>query len=949
MTDNWISPAAIRINTELAAIASAVDRLLAASIRNLTDSQAFANLHRRLTQVRDDLEQHREYGLSLLLDDVLAHGNGLASRTVDSSAENLAAWGRAITLLADVDTRLSVLDADRLGPSVSAMNDLRGIMGENLLSASFAFSVSPSAVIETEISRQVQSEAQLQAMARRLRSFFQQGMVSWLRQQHTDQGTKLMRDVLQRLTELTGTTGYGRLWWVGCAFCDALAQRGAGASPSIKRLLGQLEHALKQLGTQGFTALDQEPSAALLRNLLFYIAGVPGSLVTQTAVWETFDLAAGADVITAQEARPLIQESLLVVCEQLESFVVGRRETLLTSDLIERIAACADALGLTGDGQLRRKLLIGTTDLALLAQADRGQVHALIDELLTISVGIDELSVAESPTAHEEGLYNSEQLPPRLESSLMQVMKAFNRLDAPVVKTPPAAADTADEVGISAPTRVVSTSEVVAFDQLIDLAGLASRTAELAPQLNNALTTALSGAAATATDQANPGPDVGQDVSESGVEQTTDEGQAMMAEGIQVDAALLDNLSLVAGEIGSSRTSMEQQVGGIRDGAMDLDLALREIREQVRHLSLNTIAVGSGATDSGERGNEIPSLGIGAERLGALQVRLGALSAGLARIDHIKSDIEAHTEQTQSLLNRQARDNVELRQGLMRSRWTKLGGQEPRIRQWFARAAAAAHKRVEVVFEHGGLEIEKSRFNDLAPVLRLLCDLVVSQALRDPEARSNAGVEPVATLTLNFVREVDELQVRLHIDDEDLGLAALAEVDQRVRAIGGRLEHYPGASSLHLFLGLAVQLVRVLLVRAAGECVAVPASYLTGMLRVPPGVLHQLDLPEPVLSHEGRDFRFVAMSELLDLGPRRLSVEKAFFSVVLLTCGERRLALLVDAVDDQEEVVMPPGHPVLDRLTGVAGAAVLADGRAVVVLDVPALTGLSPGLSSGDH
>ena len=934
MTDLSSNPDALRVAAELAAIAGAVSSLLTPSIRNLTDNRAFAILLQRIEQVRRDLENLDEFGLSLLLDDVLAFGQRLARQTKVPNAEDLTVWGEGLALLGSSGeigdrprfrlrsgTRGNSDIESRLVPyfpasAVQVIDDIRSVAGENPLSASFAFSMSPTAPIENAFECQVQSDAKLQSLTRRLRSFFQQGLIIWLRREQPDKGVALMGEVLERLTGLTGTAGQGRLWWVGSAFCEALAQRGDGPSPSIRRLLGQLEYQLRQLSAQGFAVLAQEPSPGLLRSLLFYIASVPGSLVTRPALWEAFGLSAGVTVACDAAARKRIQNILLGACERLEMSGGKLPEEHVAAQAHAEVTACADALGLMGEGRLRRDLLTGTSGIGASGLADTTEVRRVIDELLAISVRLDESPAYGLASEKLEDPSQTKPLPERIESSLLQVQSALSRLDVPAREPDPAQAGTDSEAGENAQAGMSVGDQTVRFDELVDLAALARRTAELAPPPGTVTVDALES-----------------DIPEPPYQPDTGDHQPVsIIDGIQVDTALLENLSLVASEIGSSGSRMEQQVGGIRDGMVDLNLALREIREQVRHLELDT-----GEAGVARRGTDVSSLGIGAKRMGALRDRLDALSDGLTRLDNIKVDIEAHTEQTQSLLNRQARDNVELRQGLMRSRWIKLADQEQRIRQWIAHAATVARKDVDVTFEHGGLQIDQSRFNDLVPVLQLLCEQVVGHALRGSAERIAAGLGPVATLALAFRRIGNELRIGVQVDDEDLSLAPLGEVDQRSRAIGGRIEQYPGGNTVYLLVGVTVQLVRVILVRVGTESVAIPVSYLTGLLRIPPTDLHRLDQPEPVLQHEGSDYQFAVLTVLLDLGPRRLSPEKAFFPVVLLTCGEHRLALLVDAVDDQEAVAMPPGHPALDVLPAVAGAAVLADGRAAVVLDVPAL------------
>jgi chemosensory pili system protein ChpA (sensor histidine kinase/response regulator) len=56
-----------------------------------------------------------------------------------------------------------------------------------------------------------------------------------------------------------------------------------------------------------------------------------------------------------------------------------------------------------------------------------------------------------------------------------------------------------------------------------------------------------------------------------------------------------------------------------------------------------------------------------------------------------------------------------------------------------------------------------------------------------------------------------------------------------------------------------------------------------------------------------------------------------------LGAAERRVALIVDVLNGTREIVSKAVGPQISSVPGVAGATILADGRVVLILDVPAL------------
>jgi len=59
--------------------------------------------------------------------------------------------------------------------------------------------------------------------------------------------------------------------------------------------------------------------------------------------------------------------------------------------------------------------------------------------------------------------------------------------------------------------------------------------------------------------------------------------------------------------------------------------------------------------------------------------------------------------------------------------------------------------------------------------------------------------------------------------------------------------------------------------------------------------------------------------------------------VLVVEVGRQRIGVLIDGVVRQQEVVIKPLNGILRRSHGFAGATILGDGRAVLVLDPASL------------
>lgn len=173
----------------------------------------------------------------------------------------------------------------------------------------------------------------------------------------------------------------------------------------------------------------------------------------------------------------------------------------------------------------------------------------------------------------------------------------------------------------------------------------------------------------------------------------------------------------------------------------------------------------------------------------------------------------------------------------------------------------------------------------------------------------------------------------------------LAAVQKAVNRRGGRIEVFSeeGAGTLfRLRLPLSVSITRALLLASDGEDYALPLSAVVESVPFAAPRVHEVN-GAPLLDWRG------GLIPLLDLGTSfgtASARRRSGFAVVIEAAGAHR-ALAADRLHGIREVVVKG----LDRLAGdppgIAGATVLGDGRAVLILDPTGLMELSPFTVAG--
>lgn len=206
--------------------------------------------------------------------------------------------------------------------------------------------------------------------------------------------------------------------------------------------------------------------------------------------------------------------------------------------------------------------------------------------------------------------------------------------------------------------------------------------------------------------------------------------------------------------------------------------------------------------------------------------------------------------------------------------------------------------------------------------------------------RLAAGEDPLSLLFLPGFSTREEADLS---SGRGIGLAA---VQKAVNRRGGRIEVFSeeGAGTLfRLRLPLSVSITRALLLASDGEDYALPLSAVVESVPLADPRVHEVN-GAALLDWRG------GLIPLLDLGTSFGTAEarrRSGFAVVIEAAGVHR-ALAADRVHGIREVVVKG----LDRLAGdppgIAGATVLGDGRAVLILDPTGLMDLSPfGASAG--
>ena len=146
-------------------------------------------------------------------------------------------------------------------------------------------------------------------------------------------------------------------------------------------------------------------------------------------------------------------------------------------------------------------------------------------------------------------------------------------------------------------------------------------------------------------------------------------------------------------------------------------------------------------------------------------------------------------------------------------------------------------------------------------------------------------------------------------------------------------------------LPLTLAVMDGMLVNVRGQCLVVPLTALVESVMPKPGDVRRLGPHTEVMAIRGAHVPLIDLGAALDYrsqlprGAGGVDQDAAPLGVVLLVeddAGER-VALRVDDIVDQRQVVIKSLEANYRPLTGVAAATILGDGRVALIVDVNAI------------
>ena len=189
-------------------------------------------------------------------------------------------------------------------------------------------------------------------------------------------------------------------------------------------------------------------------------------------------------------------------------------------------------------------------------------------------------------------------------------------------------------------------------------------------------------------------------------------------------------------------------------------------------------------------------------------------------------------------------------------------------------------------------------------------------------------------LNLIFLPGFSTAQAVTSISGRGVGMDV---VKTHIEKIGGMVDlssRFGQGTTVRVRIPLTLAIIPGLVVSSGGERFVIPQISLHELIRLEGDAVHkriEYVHSAPVLRRRDMLLPLADLSQVLGLPSQRPPEET---SIVVLQADEQRFGLIVDAISDNQEIVVKPLGQQLKTLNCYAGATIMGDGKIALILDV---------------
>ena len=446
---------------------------------------------------------------------------------------------------------------------------------------------------------------------------------------------------------------------------------------------------------------------------------------------------------------------------------------------------------------------------------------------------------------------------------------------------------------------------------------------------------------------------------------------------VRVRADILDRLVNQAGEVSISRSKLENEVDTLRSSLVELTDNVNRLRDQLREVEIQAeTQITSRMTHSGDR--EFDPLEF--DRFTRLQELTRMMAESVSDVASVQQNLNRTIDGASSGLHTQARLTRELQQDLMRVRMIPFASVSERLYRVTRQTSKEMDKRVNLDIRGTSVEIDRSVLEKMVGPFEHLLRNAIVHGIESREKRREQGKDEVGELLIEIRQEGNEVVIHFTDDGQGINLGRIREkaknvgllgyddstsdaevvnmifepgfstasevtelagrgvgmdvVRSEAASLGGRVSvHSIEGKGAHFTINLPLTLAvtQVVILTAGGKTFAVPSVLVEQVQQLKSAMLANA-YNDGAIMWQGNRVPMYYLPAMLGENDA-VPMAQQYSPLLIMKSGSERVAIHVDDVIGNREVVVKNIGPQLARMTGIAGATVLGSGDIVLILN----------------
>ena len=448
---------------------------------------------------------------------------------------------------------------------------------------------------------------------------------------------------------------------------------------------------------------------------------------------------------------------------------------------------------------------------------------------------------------------------------------------------------------------------------------------------------------------------------------------------LRINSELIDRLINDSGEASILRSKIEAQLNNFKQSLQDLTESTHRLHDQLREVEIQ--AETQMQSHLSQRHESEPAFDpLEFDRFSRFQELTRLMAESVDDIITVQKSLRATQTVAEEAVTQQSVINRQLQQSLLQIRTIPFGNYAERYYRIARQVAEDVGKKASLEIQGAEVEIDRSVLEKINPPLEHLLRNAIAHGIEEPLLRQQAGKPETGQVTIHVRQEGNEVIITLSDDGRGLNLPRIREeaqqlglmqeneildddkvmslifiqglstadaitgiagrgigldiVKNEISMLGGRIsvQSVPNqGTTFTIYLPLTLSVAQTFMIRAGKQIYAIPAFIVEHNREFDPDTLKTI-YQDRQIEFNGKKYLFSHLSHLLAQADHIPEFTK-HSQVLFLHSGTQYLAIHVDELIGNTEVVVKNIGSQLAHAAGVEGATITGDGEVILILN----------------